>query len=263
MQSRNPVFARADVMSGAGRAGSAGIDAASIQQLEQAYAGPSAGPLQTGRMTYNDVIVRTGMTFGVLLAGAVVGWFVPQLFWIGFIVGLVLGLVNAFKREPSPALIIAYAAFMGVGLGGISLVFQSQWQGIVQQAVLGTLAVFAVALFAYRSGRIRVTPKFQRMVIIGMLGYLAFSVVNLFIMLFGVTDSAWGLRSGWLGVAAGLIGVALAAFSLVLDFDFIDKGVANGIPEKYAWTAAFGLVVTLVWLYLELLRLIAIFSGQD
>ena len=263
MESRNPVFARADVMSGAGRTASAGIDAASIDQFEQAYAGPSAGPLQTGRMTYNDVIMRTGMTFGVLLVGAVVGWFVPQLFWIGFIVGLVLGLVNAFKKEPSPPLIIAYAAFMGVGLGGISLVFQSQWQGIVQQAVLGTLAVFAVALFAYRSGRIRVTPKFQRMVIIGMLGYLAFSVVNLFIMLFGVTDSAWGLRSGWLGIAAGLIGVALASFSLVLDFDFIDKGVANGIPEKYAWTAAFGLVVTLVWLYLELLRLIAIFSGQD
>ena len=263
MESRNPVFARADVMSGAGRTASAGIDAASIGQLEQAYAGPSAGPLQTGRMTYNDVIMRTGMTFGVLVVGAVVGWFAPQLFWIGFIVGLVLGLVNAFKREPSPALIIAYAAFMGVGLGGISLVFQSQWQGIVQQAVLGTLAVFAVALFAYRSGRIRVTPKFQRMVIIGMLGYLAFSVVNLFIMLFGVTDSAWGLRSGWLGIAAGLIGVALAAFSLVLDFDFIDKGVANGIPEKYAWTAAFGLVVTLVWLYLELLRLIAIFSGNE
>ena len=121
----------------------------------------------------------------------------------------------------------------------------------------------AVALFAYRSGRIRVTPKFQRMVLIGMMGYLAFSLVNLVVMLFGVSDAAWGLRSGWLGIVAGLIGVALAAFSLVLDFDFIDKGVKNGIPEKYAWTAAFGLVVTLVWLYLELLRLIAIFSGNE
>ena len=262
MESRNPVFARTAGMTG-GRAASAGVDAASIQQLEQAYAGPPAGPVETGRMTYNDVIVRTSMTFGVLLVGAVIGWFTPQLFWIGFIGGLVLGLVNAFKREPSPPLIIAYAAFMGVGLGGISLMFQAQWEGIVQQAILGTFAVFGVALFAYRSGRIRVTPKFRRMVIIGMMGYLAFSVVNLFIMLFGVTDSAWGLRSGWLGIAAGLIGVALAAFSLVLDFDFIDKGVSNGVPEKYAWTAAFGLVVTLVWLYLELLRLIAIFSGQD
>jgi uncharacterized YccA/Bax inhibitor family protein len=245
-----------------GRAASAGVDAASIAQLEQAYAGPPAGPLQTGRMTYNDVIMKTGLTFAVLLVGAGIGWFQPALAMVGFIVGLVLGLVNAVKKEPSPPLILAYAAFMGVGLGGISLMFQSQWQGIVQQAILGTFSVFAVALFAYRSGRIRVTPKFRRMVLIGMMGYLAFSLVNLVLVLFGVGDG-WGLRSGWMGVAAGLIGVSLAAFSLVLDFDFIDKGVQNGIPVKYAWTAAFGLVVTLVWLYLELLRLLAILQGND
>jgi uncharacterized YccA/Bax inhibitor family protein len=263
MESRNPVFARTEAMAAGGRTATAGVDAASIAQLEQAYAGPSAGPVQTQRMTYNDVIMKTGMTFAVLLVGAGIGWFNPGLAMIGFIVGLVLGLVNAFKKEPSPALIITYAAFMGVGLGGISLMFQSQWQGIVQQAILGTLAVFGVALFAYRSGRIRVTPKFQRMVLIGMMGYLAFSLINVLFMVFGSGDNAFGLRSGWMGIAAGLIGVALAAFSLVLDFDFIDKGVQNGIPVKYAWTAAFGLVVTLVWLYLELLRLIAIFGGQD
>jgi uncharacterized YccA/Bax inhibitor family protein len=262
MESRNPVFARTEGMTAGARTATAGVDAATISQLEQSYAGPSAGPLQTARMTYNDVIMKTGMTFGVLLVGAVIGWMTPQLAMVGFIVGLVLGLVNAFKKEPSPPLIIAYAAFMGVGLGGISMVFQAQWQGIVQQAVLGTLAVFGVALFAYRSGRIRVTPKFQRMVLIGMMGYLAFSLINVLFMVFGSGDNAFGLRSGWLGIAAGLIGVALAAFSLVLDFDFIDKGVTNGIPEKYAWTAAFGLVVTLVWLYLELLRLLAIFQGE-
>jgi uncharacterized YccA/Bax inhibitor family protein len=260
MESRNPVFARSEAMSG--RAATVGVDAAAIEQLEQAYAGPPAGPLQTQRMTYNDVIVKTGLTFAVLLVGAGVGWFNPGLAMVGFIVGLVLGLVNAFKKEPSPALILAYAAFMGVGLGGISLMFQAQWQGIVQQAILGTFSVFAVALVAYRSGRIRVTPKFQRMVIIGMFGYLAFSMVNLVLVLFGFGDG-WGLRSGWLGIVAGLIGVTLAAFSLVLDFDFIEKGVQNGIPEKYAWTAAFGLVVTLVWLYLELLRLLAILQGND
>lgn len=262
MQSRNPVFARTEAMSAGGSTTTAGVDSASIDHLEQSFAGPSAGPVQTQRMTYNDVIVRTGLTFTVLLAGAAIGWVAPQLFWVGFIGGLVLGLVNAFKREPSPALIIGYAALMGVGLGGISFVFQQQWQGIVQQAVLGTLAVFGVTLVAYRSGRIRVTPKFRRMVLIGMMGYLAFSLVNVLFMVFGSGDNAFGLRSGWMGIAAGLIGVALAAFCLVLDFDFIDKGVQNGIPERYAWTAAFGLVVTLVWLYLEMLRLIAIFSGE-
>lgn len=262
MESRNPVFARSETLVSGGRTASAGIDAASIDQLEQAYAGPAAGPLQTARMTYNDVIMKTGLTFVVLLVGAAIGWVFPQFFFVGFIGGLVLGLVNAFRKEPSPPLIIAYAALMGVGLGGISLMFQAQYQGVVQQAILGTFSVFAVALFAYRSGRIRVTPKFRRMVIIGMMGYLAFSLVNLVFVLFGSGDG-WGLRSGWLGVAAGLIGVALASFSLVLDFDFIDKGVQNGIPVKYAWTAAFGLVVTLVWLYLELLRLLAILQGGD
>jgi len=262
MESRNPVFARSETLGSGGRVASAGIDAASIDQLEQAYAGPAAGPLQTARMTYNDVIMKTGLTFAVLLVGAGVGWVFPQLFFVGFIGGLVLGLVNAFKKEPSPPLIIAYAALMGVGLGGLSLMFQAQYQGIVQQAVLGTFSVFAVALFAYRSGRIRVTPKFRRMVIIGMMGYLAFSLVNLVLMLFGFGDG-WGLRSGWLGIVAGLIGVTLASFSLVLDFDFIEKGVQNGIPVRYAWTAAFGLVVTLVWLYLELLRLLAILQGNE
>ena len=263
MESRNPVFARTEAMAAGGRTATAGVDAASIERLEQAYAGPAAGPLQTQRMTYNEEVLGDLADRRVLLVGAGIGWFNPAIAMVGFIVGLVLGLVNAFKKEPSPALILAYAAFIGVGLGGISFAFQPQWQGIVQQAVLGTLAVFGVALFAYRSGRIRVTPKFQRMVLIGMMGYLAFSLVNVLVMVFGSSDNAFGLRSGWLGIAAGLIGVALAAFSLVLDFDFIDKGVENGIPVKYAWTAAFGLVVTLVWLYLELLRLIAIFSGQD
>jgi uncharacterized YccA/Bax inhibitor family protein len=262
METRNPVFARAEGLSGAGRAGGAAVDAATIEQLEQNYSGPAAGPLQTGRLTYNDVIVKTGLTFAVVLVGAGIGWFNPSLALVGLVVGLVLGLVNAFKKQPSPPLILAYAAFMGIGLGGISMLYQAQFNGIVQQAVLGTFSVFAVSLVAYRSGRIRVTPKFQRMVIIGMFGYLAFSLLNLVLSLFGVGDG-WGLRNGWLGVAVGVVAVALAAMSLVLDFDFIDKGVAAGIPEKYAWTAAFGLVVTLVWLYLELLRLLAILQGND
>jgi uncharacterized YccA/Bax inhibitor family protein len=262
MESRNPVFARADALSGGARGGAAAVDAATIEQLEQTYAGPSAGPLQTDRITYNDVIVKTGMAFALVLVGAGIGWFNPGLMLIGFIGGLVLGLVNAFKKEPSPALILAYAALMGVALGGISMVYQAQFDGIVQQAVLGTFSVFAVALVAYRSGAIRVTPKFRRMVIIGMFGYLAFSLINLVLSLFGVGDG-WGLRNGWLGIAVGLVAVALAAFSLVLDFDFIDKSVEAGIPSRYAWTAAFGLVVTLVWLYLELLRLLAILQSGD
>jgi uncharacterized YccA/Bax inhibitor family protein len=262
MDTRNPIFSRSEQLAGGSRAATVGVDAAAIEQLEQAYAGPAAGPLQTDRITYNDVIVKTGMTFALVLVGAGIGWFNPGLTIVGLIGGLVLGLVNAFKKEPSPPLILAYAALMGIGLGGISMMYQAQWDGIVQQAVLGTFSVFAVALIAYRTGRIRVTPKFQRMVIIGMFGYLAFSLLNLVLSLFGVGDG-WGLRNGWLGIVVGLVAVALAAFSLVLDFDFIDKSVQAGVRSRYAWTAAFGLVVTLVWLYLELLRLLAILQGND
>ncbi len=262
MQSNNPVFNREEAFSRLGYAGfREEAPAPSAQVLEDMYSQPSATPVRTGRMTYDDVVVKTGMTFAVLLAGATVGWFNPGLWMVGLIVGLVLGLVNAFKREPSPALILAYAAFEGLALGGISVFYEATWDNIVPQAVLGTFAVFLAALVAYRSGRIRVTPKFQRILLIALGGYLVFSVVNLVAMLFGF-GGPWGFRSGAIGVVIGVFAVGLGALFLVLDFDFIAQGVRNGIPERYSWTAAFGLTVTLVWIYLEMLRLIAILRGD-
>ncbi len=235
----------------------------SPEQLEQMYAQPSAGPAQMGRMTYDDVVVRTGLLFGVLLATAVVGWFIPGLALVGAIVGLVLGLVNSFKKNPSPALIIAYAAFEGLFVGGISSIFSMRWEGIVPQAVLATLAVFAVALFAFKSGKVRVTAKSARIFMIAMGGYLLFCLVNVGLMLFTNVGGEFGLRSGPLGFLIGLFAVGLAAYSLVMDFDFIEQGVKNGLPERFAWLGAFGLMVTLIWLYVELLRLIAILRGDD
>ncbi|GAB2691428.1 Bax inhibitor-1/YccA family protein [Thalassiella azotivora] len=238
----------------------------SPEQLEQMYAQPPAGPAQTGRMTYDDVVMRTGIMFAVLLPAAAFSWWSQSalLMFVGLGVGLVLGLVNAFKKEPVPALILAYAGFEGLFLGGISFLFGSQWEGIVQQAVLATLAVFAVALFAFKSGKVRVTPKSRKVFMIAIGGYLLFSLANLGLMLFGVGGGTFGpLREGPLGIAVGLFAVGLASYSLVMDFDFIERGVKSGLPQKYAWTAAFGLVVTLVWLYIELLRLIAILRGDD
>jgi uncharacterized YccA/Bax inhibitor family protein len=135
--------------------------------------------------------------------------------------------------------------------------------GIVAQAVLATLAVFAVSLWAYRSKRIRVTPRFQRGVMIALGGYLVFCLVNLLFQVFGSSDSVFGFRTGIFGVLIGLFAVGLAAFCLILDFDFIEKGVQQGIPAKFAWTAAFALTVTLVWLYIEVLRLLAILRGGE
>ncbi|MDQ1641461.1 MAG: hypothetical protein QOJ90_812 [Actinomycetota bacterium] len=263
MESRNPVFNNSKAFSRQGYAGFTEAPPASPQELQDMYNAPSATGLQTGRMTIDDVVVKTGLMFAVLLPLAVVNYFLqsPLLTFGGVIVGLVLGLVVSFKQSTNAGLILAYAAAEGLFLGGISRAFENRWGGIVAQAVLGTLAVFGVALFLYRSGRVRVTPKFQRTVLIAMGGYLIFCLVNFVVMLTG-HGGDFGLRQGPFGFLIGLFAVGLAAAMLILDFDFAEQGVRNGLPERYSWLAAFGLVVTLVWLYIELLRLIAILRGD-
>lgn len=235
----------------------AGYDAASLNQM---YEAPSATTADTGRLTYDDVIMKTAGLLAVLvLTGAATWILAPGLWMAGAVVGLVLGMVNAFKKSPSPALILLYAAAEGVFLGGISAFYESQYTGLVGQAVLATLAVFGTSLVLFRSGKVRVTPKFTKVLMLSMVGYLAYSFLNVVLMLFGVGGGTYGpLRSGLLGIVVGLVAVGLAAMSLVVDFDSIQRGVRQGVPAKFAWSAAFGLVVTLVWLYLELLRLLAI-----
>jgi uncharacterized YccA/Bax inhibitor family protein len=270
MPSRNPVFRNSKAFSpkgyapGIGSATETAVPTATADQLERMYAAPPATAADTGRMSIDDVVVKTGILFAVLLPAAVVGWLVesPILLFGGMIVGLVLGLVVSFKQSTSPALILPYAAAEGLFLGTISWIFEQAWPGIVAQAVLGTLAVFAVALIAFRSGKIRVTPKFRRTVLIAMGGYLLFGLVNLVVMAFG-GGGTFGLQSGGFGIVISLFAIGLAATMLVLDFDFAEQGVRNGLPERYSWLAAFGLVVTLVWLYLEILRLLAILRGTD
>lgn len=240
-------------------------------QLQEMYQAPAATPIDTGRMTYDHVITRTGALLGIIIAVGAVTWFtVPGLFIVGAIAGLILGLVNAFRKEPSKPLIMAYAAAEGMFLGGISAFFETIWPGVVFQAVLATVATFAITLLLYRSRAIRVTSKLRRFVTVALLGYLAFSVINFGLMLFaGDQFGMFGLRSAQitipvigtvsLGVIVGIIAVLLATMSLLTDFDAIERGVEQGVPERYGWTAAFGLTVTLVWLYLELLRLLSIF----
>lgn len=213
-------------------------------------------------MTYENTISKTVGLFLIVLAGAAVGWFFPILMLPGAIVGLVLGLINAFKKEPSVPLIIGYAAAQGLFLGGISGVFEAQWSGIVTQAIIGTFSVFGVTLLLFRSGKVRTSPRMNKIVLIAMVGYLVFSLVNIVLMLTGVVTDPWGLRNGWIGVAIGVLAVLLAAYSLVMDFELIQNGVRNRVPERYGWSAAFGLTVTLIWLYLEILRILAILRGD-
>lgn len=223
---------------------------------------PPVGTPSDKPMSYENTISKTVMLFIIVLAFGAVGWFMPILALPAAIAGLVLGLVNAFKKEPSVPLIVLYAVFQGVFLGGISGIFEAQWSGIVSQAIIGTLSVFGVTLLLFRSGKVRTSPRLNKIFLVAIVGYAAFSVVNFVLVMFNLTDSPWGMRSGWLGIAIGVLAVLLAAYSLVMDFELIQNGVRNRVPEKWAWSAAFGLMVTLIWLYVEILRILAIMRGN-
>ena len=220
-------------------------------------------------MTFEDTIAKTVGAFALLLVGAAVGWLTAEtlpFLWIGAaIVGLVLGLVNSFKREPSAPLILIYSAVQGVFVGGISAFYEAMFPGVVVQAVIASLVVVGVTLGLFASGKIRASKKATKVFLIALVGYLVFSVVNVGIQIFGgAGGNAWGLRGidivpgVPLGVVLGVFVVILAAYSLVLDFDFIQRGVQNKAPRKYGWTGAFGIMVTIIWLYLEILRMLAI-----
>ena len=236
------------------------------QQLQDLYSRASAGPVETERMSYDDVIMKTAITLGVVLVGAVIGWFNPILGLIGALVGLVLAFVNIFKRNPSAPLVIAYAFFEGLFVGAISSLVEITMNqpGIVLQALLGTGLVFGITLALFRSGKVRESKRATKVFIIAGIAYAAFSLVNLVLMLTGANTDPWGLRSAEifgipLGLLIGPLVILMAAYSLVMDFTDIKRGVDAGAPRNYAWRAVFGLVLTIVWLYLEILRMISLF----
>jgi len=238
-----------------------------VEELDELYGRPAATSAETGRMSYNDTIMKTLISFGVLLVGALVGWMVPILALPAAIVGFVLALVNIFKKMPSRGLVLTYAGVQGLFVGGISAIFNTMWDGIVTQAVFGTLGVVGVTLFLFLNGTLRATPRLTRIAIVAMFGYLAFSLVNFGLVMFGVTESMFGLRSYEifgipLGLILGVVIVLLAVYSLVLDFESVKAGVQGGAPEIYGWQAAFGIVMTVVWLYVEILRILAILRGE-
>ncbi|MBT2520417.1 Bax inhibitor-1/YccA family protein [Arthrobacter sp. ISL-28] len=265
-------YGQAPVMNAPG--GWAGQQNMTDDQLQQMYNRPAAGPAETGRMTYDDVIIKTAACLGVLMAGAAVTLFVSlslatMLMIVGALGGFVLALVNTFKKQPSPALILAYAGLEGLFLGGLTRILDGMFPGVGLQAVIGTLSVFAVTLVLFKSGKVRATPKAMRFFMIAVIGYAVFALVNMVMMWTGAVDSPFGLRTSVeifgipLGVFIGLLAIGLAAFSLIMDFTSIEAGVRAGAPERFSWTAAFGLTVTLVWLYVEIIRLLAILRGEE
>ena len=237
------------------------------EDLQSQYDAPAATPLDTGRMSYEGVTTKAAGMILLAFIAAVPGYLFPSMagLLISGIAGMVLGLVLAFQRTTNPGLALVYSVVEGYFLGSLSIYIEQAFDvpGAAMQALLATAVTSGVCLYLYRTGRVRYTSKMRKILIIGGISYLAFSVVNIFVMIYGGTDSAWGLRSGWLGVVIGLVAVGLACISLIADFDFIENGVKKGLPAKYEWTAAFGLVVTLVWMYTEFLRIIAILQGRD
>jgi len=286
MQSNNPVLTRYEKSSTAGGPGFA------YDEGRQAYAqatgatatqGGPAGPgsdtdfevMTAGaglRVTLADVIVKSAILFAITVAFAVVGWNIwaaaPWIIFVAMFAGLGLGLVNAFKKQVSPPLVMLYALTQGIFLGAISNWYNAyaesnQYSGLVLQAVLGTMTAFGVMLLLYGTGLVKVNGKFVKVMLVAMVSYLVIALASVVAAIFGV-GGGWGFYGvgGW-GLLLCAVGVLLASFSLMLDFEAIKQGIAMGLPERESWRMAFGLLVTLIWLYLELLRFLAIFSGRD
>lgn len=225
-------------------------------------------------VTLDDVLMKTGALFALLLAVAVPSWLLtpaigPVLWGVGLVGTLGIMLFLMFKKTVSVPLIIAFTVFEGMFVGAISATYSnvfdsaaggqtgSIFEGIVVQAVLATVCVFGAMLFLYRSGLVKVTQKFRAVVGMMTLGYFVFALINLGYMVF-FDGSPFGFGgTGIVGIGISVFATGLAAVNLMLDFDSIDMAIRTGAPEKYSWQLAFGLMVTVVWLYLEILRLLA------
>lgn len=235
---------------------------------------PQAPSGQADRpMTLDDVVMKTGMSLGVtLLIGTITAiWAQGQIaagamgsvtgaMIGGMIVGLIISLVIIFKQMVSAPMTLAFAAAEGVFLGAITGVFEMMVPGVALQAIAGTGAVFVVMLIVYKTGAVKVTPKFQKWMIGAVGGVAILMLMNLVLGLFGVN---MGLRDGGgLAIIFSIVCIGIAAFCFLLDFDMAEKAIREGVPAKFAWYVAFGLMTTLVWLYLEIIRLLTMLQGE-
>jgi uncharacterized YccA/Bax inhibitor family protein len=281
-ESSNPVFRSLPKSQQGGYAqfgtGAAGYGAAAVQAEPYPTQYPDQQQKGVSRpLTIDDVVTKTGLTLVVLTIVAAVSFVLvygnPSLAGpfslVGALGGLALVLIATFgRKQDNPAIVLSYAALEGLFLGAVSFViayvYSNGGVGMIMQAIVGTLGVFFGMLVVYKTGAIRVTPKFTRMIVAGLFGVLALMLLNVVLALFGVGGGeGLGLRSGGpLAIGFSLLCIALAAFSFLIDFDAADQMVRAGAPEKAAWGIALGLTVTLVWLYLEILRLLSYFSSD-
>jgi uncharacterized YccA/Bax inhibitor family protein len=278
-ESSNPVFrSLPKTQGGYAQFGSGAAAYGAQQTMSQQYT--EYPPQQAGfsrPLTIDDVVTKTGITLAVLSVSAVISYFLVQgnlalaspLTMIGAIGGLVLVLIATFgRKQDNPAIVLSYAVLEGLFLGAASFILSELASvggpAMIFQAVIGTIGVFIGMLVVYKTGAIRVTPKFTRMLVAGMFGVVLMALANLVLGMFGVGGGeGMGLRSGGgLAIGFSLLCIALAAFSFLVDFDAADQMIRAGAPEKAAWGIALGLTVTLVWLYIEILRLLSYFNND-
>jgi len=277
-ESSNPIFRSLPKQQGGYATFGSGAAGAATAQVHQGYEQQYQTPPQTGvsrPLTIDDVVTKTGMTLVVLSAVAAVAYFMvgsnPGLAMpftlVGGLGGLALVLIATFgRKQDNPAIVLSYAALEGLFLGAVSFLLTFNIQGagagaLISQAVLGTFGVFFGMLVVYKTGAIRVTPKLTRMLIAGMIGVVVLALGNFVFAMF--TDGAGPLRDGGpIAIIFSLVCIGLAAFSFLLDFDAADQMIRAGAPEKAAWGIALGLTVTLVWLYIEILRLLSYFQND-
>ncbi|MGN2635991.1 Bax inhibitor-1/YccA family protein [Nocardia takedensis] len=281
--SSNPVFRNLPRQEGVGGYANFGSGVAGAGQVGNQYGQqqpyqqqPYAPAPATRAMTIDDVVTKTGITLGVLALSAIVSYaltnantsLAPLFVIVGGLVGLVLVLIATFANKmDNPAIVLSYAVAEGFFLGALSFMFTDVAFGgvggsaLIGQAVLGTFGVFAGMLVVYKTGAIRVTPRFTRMIVGAMIGVLVLAVGNLIASFF--ISGGLGLRDGGaLAIVFSLVCIAIAAFSFLLDFDAADQLIRAQAPEKAAWGVALGLTVTLVWLYVEILRLLSYFNND-
>lgn len=271
MKSNNPVFARSEEFNRASSNAYPGYGDTVTDPSQWGTGTP--GQVDERRMTVDSVVQKTAISIALVFAAAFATWWYvgdvssnADLGQIGLLAMLgaggafLLSLVNSFKRVISPALVMAFALAEGVALGAISKLFEAQYPGIVMSAVLGTFAAFAGTLAAYKVLDIKVGDKFRRGVVAGMFGMVGLGLLSIVLGFFGIDTGLYG--NGSLGFIFALAGLVLGIFMLILDFDFVENGVAAGLPERESWRAAFGLTVSLVWIYTNLLRILAILRGD-
>jgi uncharacterized YccA/Bax inhibitor family protein len=287
MQSNNPVFRRSEEFQRSGAnaygnqtyPGNGGGYPGYGQQSDPSTWGTGTPGTPTsidqGRMTIDSVVQKTGISLAVVILAALATWVLTDditpetgisgglllAVMVGSLGAFALSMVNSFKRVVSPALVLAFCVLEGIALGSLSKMFDAQFgEGVVSGAVIGTFGAFAGTLAAYKFFNIKVGTKFRMFVIAAVFGMVGLSLMELVLSMFGASVGLFCF--GTLGMLTAIAGLVLGVFMLILDFDFVEQGIANQIPERESWRAAFAMTVSLVWIYTNLLRLLAIFSSD-